>query len=58
MAAFGWDSGRVYHAHVLPGEKDFSDGKSAIETQFYDFILEFRLGTVFVYRYYPSSVLV
>jgi MCM N-terminal domain len=51
MAALGWDAGRVYHAHVLPGEKDFSrEGRSAVEAQFYEFILEFRLGTVFVYR--------
>jgi hypothetical protein len=54
MAALGWDAGRVYHAHVLPGEETFNEGPVETETQFYEFILEFRLGTVFVYRYLHS----
>ena len=51
MAGLGWDTGRVYHAHVLPGEDNAPDAHSRLEEQFYDFILEFRLDSSYIYRY-------
>ena len=51
MSALGWDQGRVYHAHVLPGEDQSPDAAAKLEQQFYDFILEFRLDSSYIYRY-------
>jgi hypothetical protein len=51
MSALGWDQGRVYHAHVLPGEDQSPDAAAKLEQQFYDFILEFRLDNSYIYRY-------
>ena len=55
MAGLGWDTGRVYHAHVLPGEENSPDAHSRLEEQFYDFILEFRLDNSYIYRYSSSG---
>lgn len=54
MSALGWDQGRVYHAHVLPGEDQSPDAAAKLEQQFYDFILEFRLDNSYIYRYKPE----
>jgi hypothetical protein len=54
MSALGWDQGRVYHAHVLPGEDQSPDAAAKLEQQFYDFILEFRLDSSYIYRYKPK----
>jgi hypothetical protein len=54
MSALGWDEGRVYHAHVLPGEDQSPDAAAKLEQQFYDFILEFRLDSSYIYRYRPK----
>ena len=51
MSTLGWDQGRVYHAHVLPGEDQSPDAAAKLEQQFYDFILEFRLDNSYIYRY-------
>ena len=53
MSTLGWDQGRVYHAHVLPGEDQSPDAAAKLEQQFYDFILEFRLDNSYIYRYKP-----
>jgi DNA replication licensing factor MCM5 len=50
MANLGWDEGRVYHAHVLPGEDQSPDAPTKLEQQFFDFILEFRLDNSYIYR--------
>lgn len=50
MSTFGWDQGRVYHAQVLPGEDQSPDAPAKLEQQFYDFILEFRLDSSYIYR--------
>ena len=50
MSTLGWDQGRVYHAHVLPGEDQSPDAAAKLEQQFYDFILEFRLDSSYIYR--------
>jgi len=51
MSGIGWDTGRVYHAHVLPGEENSPDAHSRLEEQFFEFILEFRLDNSYIYRY-------
>jgi len=50
MSALGWDEGRIYHAHVLPGEDQSPDAPSKLVEQFYEFILEFRIDNSYIYR--------
>jgi DNA replication licensing factor MCM5 len=44
------DRGEVYTANVLPGEETEHDTNQEFITAFKNFILEFRVGTDFVYR--------
>ncbi|ODV88894.1 hypothetical protein CANCADRAFT_130564 [Tortispora caseinolytica NRRL Y-17796] len=44
-----FDQGRLYTAHALPVDEPQSEA-SAIQDQFKDFLLEFRIGADFIYR--------
>ncbi|KAJ3121152.1 minichromosome maintenance protein 5 [Nowakowskiella sp. JEL0407] len=53
MAAFGWDAGQVYQANVFQGENlgnEQGPPKAIVETNFLNFLRNFRLDNSFLYR--------
>ncbi|TPX72100.1 hypothetical protein SpCBS45565_g00480 [Spizellomyces sp. 'palustris'] len=49
MAAFGWDTGRVFDTQVYPTESG-EETRAAIEKKFVEFLRSFRIDNVFLYR--------
>ncbi|KAJ3289749.1 minichromosome maintenance protein 5 [Borealophlyctis nickersoniae] len=49
MATLGWDAGRIYNTSVYPGERG-EETRSSIEKKFVEFLRNFRLDNIFIYR--------
>jgi hypothetical protein len=47
----GWDLGNVYSTSVLPGEFGEQDSSAYIVGKFSRFIMDFRVDSVFIYRW-------
>jgi DNA replication licensing factor MCM5 len=49
MFAGGWDNAQIYSTSVYPNEQQ-EDSQTAIKAKFVDFLRNFRLDNIFVYR--------
>ncbi len=51
--AGGWDTGAIYGAKTYPGDQP-DDSNQVIEQKFFDFVRNFTVNNVYIYRYYPA----